>query len=60
MHRSLVTWEGSEVQLNAACFTALLKAWPRGLNRHRSTSDDDDVVVYKQPADPHRYLEVTA
>ena len=60
LRRSLVTWQGGEVQMNAACFTALLKAWPRGNSRLRVTSDDDDVVLYKQPADPYRYLEVIA
>lgn len=58
MRRSLVTWQGGEVQLKVACFTALLKAWPRCSSRQRVTSDDDDVVLYKQPADPYRYLEV--
>ncbi|CAL8471458.1 g11000 [Coccomyxa elongata] len=56
-HEPLVVWRGGEARLNAACLTALLKAWPRAQNRYLVSYDEDDVVVYKPPADPLRYLE---
>lgn len=58
MRRPLATWRDGEVRLNAACLTALLKAWPRAQNKYLVSFDEDDVVVYKPAADPLRYLEV--
>ncbi|BDA46842.1 probable 5'-3' exoribonuclease 1 at N-terminal half [Coccomyxa sp. Obi] len=56
-HEPLLTWRDGEARLNAACLTALLKAWPRAQNRYLVSYDEDDTVVYKPPADPLRYLE---
>ena len=60
IYRSLVTWRDGEMRMNAACVTALLKAWPRAqtTSRHLGSYDEDDVVVYKPSADPVRYLQV--
>lgn len=58
IRRPLVTWRGGEARLNAACLTALLKAWPRAQSRYLVSYGQDDVVVYKPPADPLRYLQV--
>lgn len=63
MCRSLVTFdEDHEGRLNTDCLAALLKLWrPRAYGHTCSVStasDDEDLMVYKQPADPCRYLEV--
>lgn len=59
--RSLATYEDGEVRLNTECFAALLRAWPSGKGDRFpriAAAEEDGIIVRKQAADPHQYLEV--